>query len=453
MTLILTPSTSAGTWNPQPSAPRIDFPQSIVESVHTPVPEQVDPSAPRLLPKALRHMTFPENDTPEQLRHDLLAHFQALGLNQLTEHVGQDGLIRPAMGTLDKPGIRAAHTGQKLAYLERESNALRRRWSQFQTSFADGHEIDPKRIKPVLVPVTSGTPESELFRFATTLWSVPVSRGFGRRMRYLVMDEYHGKLMGIFALGDPVFNLRARDSLIGWNQQDRRDRLVNVMDGYIIGSMPPYSALLGGKLITSLIGSKEVSQDFSARYGATTGLISAQAKEAHLTFVTITSSMGRSSIYNRLHLKHQQNGTSLVELQPLGMTDGYGHFHLSEMLFARMRLMLLNAGHPYALGHEFGDGPNWRMRLIKVALKQLGLSPNLVRHGISREVFGMPLVENYVQVLKDGQKPVGVNRPSVRVISDHALERWVLPRAASRPEFREIRRDDYLGMQLAKLNT
>jgi hypothetical protein len=29
----------------------------------------------------------------------------------------------------------------------------------------------------------------------------------------------------------------------------------------------------------------------------------------------------------------------------------------------------------------------------------------------------------------------------------------VLPRAASRPEFREIRRDDYLGMQLAKLNT
>ena len=360
---------------------------------------------------------------------------------------------RPGRPLLSTDRTDAAHAGQKLAYLEREANALSRRWSKFQASFADGNEIDPKRIRPVLVPVTGETFESELFRFATTLWSVPVSRGFGRRMRYLVMDERHGKLMGIFALGDPVFNLRARDTLIGWNQQDRRDRLVNVMDGYIIGSMPPYSALLGGKLVTSLIGSKEVAQDFSARYGATTGLISERSKKAHLSLVTITSSMGRSSIYNRLHLKHQKNGKSLVELKPLGMTDGYGHFHLSEQLFARMRLMLLDSGHPYALGHEFGDGPNWRLRLIRVALKQLGLSPNLVRHGISREVFGMPLVKNYQQVLKDGTKPTGAWRPSVRMISDHALERWVLPRAATRPEYREIRRDDYLDRQLAKLNT
>ena len=53
--------------------------------------------------------------------------------------------------------------------------------------------------------------EGDLFRAATLLWSVPVSRGYGRRMRYLVMDESNNKLIGLFALGDPVFNLKSRD--------------------------------------------------------------------------------------------------------------------------------------------------------------------------------------------------------------------------------------------------
>ena len=124
-------------------------------------------------------------------------------------------------------------------------------WQRVLSCFADGSQIDPAKIKPVLVRVERGIFENELFRFATTLWSVPVSRGFGRRLRYLVMDEYHGKLIGIFALGDPVYNLRARDQHIGWSHVERSQRLVNIMDGYVIGSMPPYSALLGGKLVTS----------------------------------------------------------------------------------------------------------------------------------------------------------------------------------------------------------
>ena len=43
-------------------------------------------------------------------------------------------------------------------------------------------------------------------------------------MRFLVMDQSNGKLMGLFALTDPVFNLQARDNWIGWTTEDRRQR-------------------------------------------------------------------------------------------------------------------------------------------------------------------------------------------------------------------------------------
>jgi Druantia protein DruA len=38
-----------------------------------------------------------------------------------------------------------------------------------------------------------------------------VSRGYGRRMRFLIWDQSNEKLIGLIVLGDPVFNLRVRD--------------------------------------------------------------------------------------------------------------------------------------------------------------------------------------------------------------------------------------------------
>jgi hypothetical protein len=97
--------------------------------------------------------------------------------------------------------------------------------------FASGEDIAPARISPVLDLVSSGTWEEDLFRLAS-LTSVPVSNGFGRRLRYLVWDKHNGKLMGLIAIGDPVFNLSVRDRLIDWNAQARGERLVNIMDAF-----------------------------------------------------------------------------------------------------------------------------------------------------------------------------------------------------------------------------
>ena len=329
--------------------------------------------------------------------------------------------------------------------LEREHAALGRHWPRLLEQFANGVEVRPDKIEPELVPVKAHHATGNLFRFATLLWSVPVSHGYGRRMRYLVRDRSNGKLIGIFALGDPVFNLRARDQWIGWSVDERRDRLVNVMDAYVIGAVPPYAQLLGGKLVASLIGSAEVSQDFAAKYNKTRGIISGHEKTARLALVTVTSALGRSSIYNRLKLVSPGRGEeldrTLVELVRIGKTQGYGHFHLSNSIFGRLRELLIAEEHPYASGHQFGQGPNWRLRVIRVGLKRLGLDEGLIRHGIAREVYAMPLTPDFRELLRGHIDDLDLERPTVSEISSAALERWVIPRADRRPQYKGFSRE------------
>lgn len=66
--------------------------------------------------------------------------------------------------------------------------------------FASGSDIDPARISPVLERIKSDTWQSDLFRLASLTWAVPVSNGFGCKLRYLVWDEHNKKLIGLIAI-------------------------------------------------------------------------------------------------------------------------------------------------------------------------------------------------------------------------------------------------------------
>ncbi len=338
------------------------------------------------------------------------------------------------------------HRLQRQDTLRRELAAIGGRIEDLMHHFANGSEIRPEAIDPVIFPVRGSGLSSDLFRLATLLWSVPVSKGYGRRMRFLVKDQYNDKVIGVFGLTDPVFNLRTRDEWIGWNAQQRREALVHCMDAYVVGAVPPYSFLLGGKLIASLLGSAEVGEAFSKRYGSSKGQISKQHKAARLVLVTVTSALGRSSIYNRLKLMaHEgENSRLMVELIRVGTTVGFGHFHLSEALFAKIREMVRDNGHGYADANQYGDGPNWRIRLYRVGLSMLGLDPNLLRHGIEREVYVLPLSVNCKEFLRGQVEEAYLDRPTVREISLAAQQRWILPRAERRPEYAAFQKTDII---------
>ena len=207
------------------------------------------------------------------LKRKLRRHLKVLGY----EKNDRGELIPPAA---DKPAYRAAHAMQRNDRIARYGDLICRRGNEFLDYFASGSEICVQRIAPELERVRQGTWQSELFRFASLLWQIPVSEGFGRRMRFLVWDQHNRKLLGLLALGDPVFNLRARDQLVGWSASERSKSLVNILDAYVMGAIPPYNQILAGKLVACLLKTSDMVRYFKESYGDTVGVISKE-KNGH----------------------------------------------------------------------------------------------------------------------------------------------------------------------------
>ena len=356
---------------------------------------------------------------------------------KLRKHLANLGFKRDKNGNLSLPDnsketVRRLHSPQREEILEVQSEFIRLKFHKLANYFASGKDVNPTKISVRLERVESKTWQGDLFRLASLTWAVPVSSGFGRRLRFLVWDDYNGKLIGIIAIGDPVFNLAVRDKFIGWTGEDRGSRLVNIMDAYVLGALPPYNLLLGGKLVACLVRSLEVYQEFQHQYGDATGIISKESKSSRLLAVTTSSSMGRSSVYNRLKLD------GINYMQSIVFSGGWGHFHVPDDLFNEFRTYLRDEGHDYADLHSYGQGPNWRIRVIRAALSSLGFKGDLLKHGIQREVFISLLADNARKILCDGTgKPKISNLHNVNAISLAACERWLIPRAERMPEFKE----------------
>jgi len=301
--------------------------------------------------------------------------------------------------------------------------------------FADGSEVDVVEVRPSLVLVDNQR-KADLFRYASLTWSVPVSAGYGRRMRFLVVDESNRKLIGLFALGDPVYNLRVRDQWVNWGVREKNERLYHVMDAYVLGSVPPYSYLLGGKLVAMLIASDEVRREFNSRYANRVSVIRGTARPGHLVLITTTSALGRSSIYNRISFGERKIFISL------GFTEGWGHFHFSNGTFEQVKAYLHEIDDPIVKRYKYGGGPNWRFRVVKQCLAHLGLSHSLLFHGIRREVFVVPLADNAREFLRGEEPEPSYYSMPVEEIAAHFRERWLLPRAARDRRYLSFSRED-----------
>ena len=353
----------------------------------------------------------------ESIRAALHVHLLNIGFAKATDGYFIDG-------DLTKQRVRNIHQAHRLDVLRKNREFAEEHKDTLEGHFASGHDIDPSRIDAELVEVKANTLEARLFRFATLSWSIPVSQGFGRRLRFLVRDRQNGRLIGLFAIGDPVFNLTARDNWVGWSHEDRSNRLVHVMDAYVVGAVPPYSYLIGGKLIAALMASTQVKQAYERKYLGRRAVISGKTNRARLVLLTTTSALGRSSLYNRLTIPGK------LRFERIGTTKGFGHFHLYGEVFELLRQHLEREGHPYASGHRFGMGPNWKLRVARAALEDLGIQGNQVlKHGIAREVFGVPLAKNWQKILLGKNTRVRSTALPVEEISEYCLNRWIMPRA------------------------
>ncbi len=349
----------------------------------------------------------------------------------------QNGAILPPK-ELSKNRIRELHETAVEHRIERAKDGLFRKEDELLQHIASGNEVAPTRICPRLVEVRPDSIEELLFRYASLHWSIPVSSGYGRRLRFLVIDEHNGKLIGLIGLGDPVFSLGPRDDWIGWTLADRKRRLTNVMDAFVLGAVPPYSFLLCGKLVAMLAASDTVLDAFKRKYGGTCSVIRQRAHDGRLAMITTTSALGRSSVYNRLRL-----GERLL-YQSVGFTKGSGEFHFSNGLYGAITEFAEEHCEPTAKQERWGTGFRNRREVIKKCLPALGLSSEWLYHGIEREVFVIPLAQNTREVLRGQHTRLLWYHQSEADIIDYFRDRWMLPRAAWDERFKVWSRNEWV---------
>ena len=337
-----------------------------------------------------------------------------------------------------KEAIRRLHQDAVRHAAERSRRGLERREPELLSWIASGNELSPREVRPSLIEVRSGTIEELLFRWVRLHWSIPVSAGYGRRLRFLVVDQSNQKLIGIIGLSDPVFALEARDRAIGWTPETRRMRLRHVMDAFVLGAVPPYSGLLFGKLVAMLAASNEVRMAFSQRYRDTRSLISGRSGSGELAMITTTSALGRSSIYNRLRFKQE------TMYQRVGYTAGSGDFQFMNGLYSELRAYAVEYLQPTAKHEDWGTGFRNRRELVRKVLGDLGLSVDWQYHGVQREVFVIPTAKNTSAFLRgDAEQLQYWDRPVTELV-DYFRRRWLLPRARTSAEYRDFDASDYV---------
>ncbi|MGH8544751.1 MAG: Druantia anti-phage system protein DruA [Gammaproteobacteria bacterium] len=348
----------------------------------------------------------------------------------------RNGRILPP-ARLNKATLRKLHTTAVKHQIRISRDGLHELEADLLERIADGPDITPAAIQPRLVEVAPGSADELLFRYARLHWSIPVSAGYGRRLRFLVIDQNNEKLIGLFGLSDPVFNLGARDSWIGWTPDARRLRLSHVMDAYVLGAVPPYSQLLCGKLVALLATSNEVREAFRRKYVASSSRIRRKITDARLALLTTSSALGRSSLYNRLRYANR------LVYQSVGFTQGTGEFHFANGQYDHLREYASRYCEPTERKFRWGKGFRNRREVIRKCLSKIGLSKQWLSHGVGREVFVMPLASNVREFLKGDHSRLRWYDQSADALMSHFRERWLLPRSIRNTEYESWNRDEW----------
>lgn len=214
-------------------------------------------------------------------------------------------------------------------------------------------------------------------------------------------------------------------------------RLQCVMDLFVLGAVPPYSFLLGGKLVALLATSRNVQEAFRRKYGRQTAYISQKTLDGRLALLTTTSALGSSSLYNRLRYRDQ------LAFESVGFTRGSGEFHFTNGLYDDLRRLALEHCEATAKHDLWGNGFRNRRELVAKVLPHLGLSPKLIYHGVQREVFVAPLASNTTQFLRGEHQRLRRYNRTADDLFEWFRHRWLLPRAVRDDSYRAFDPESY----------
>ncbi len=317
----------------------------------------------------------------------------------------------------DKMTIKNAMSIKRNEIIQKNRKWIDQNIELARENLANGFDLYDSKIKPV-IEVCDTPKQHKLFKIFRYYWSSPYSEYVGRRIKLIIRDYGlpQKPVIGIAALGSPIIHIPERDDWIGWNLSTRTENLVYTMDAYVIGALPPYNFLLGGKLISYILASKEVRKIYEKKYSDKITLIS-KRRANKLVGIFTTSLYGRSSQYNRLKFKDN------LLYVPIGETKGYGTLHLSDETINAM-LELLKSKN-ILINNNFGDGPSWIMRVIRTAGDLLDFDSNfLLRHSFKRKIYYLSHAKNSVEYLNNLSSKIVYNNYSLNQLVVYWKKRW-----------------------------
>ncbi len=208
---------------------------------------------------------------------------------------------------------------------------------------------------------------------------------------------------GVAALIEDREGRRAAAKILRKAKADRMG--IAMADITVCGAVPPYNAILGGKLLAMLAMSPEVVETYRRRYGdAESEIASSMAgrpivRPAELVFLGTTSLYGvGSSQYNRVRIPADRVGGcpgEVIRYLELGRSEAFGTSHYSSETVRHLVDLVHQSNGGQRVHSIFGEGVSPKLRKVRNGLDELGLpADHLLRHGRSRIVYGVGLVRN-----------------------------------------------------------
>jgi len=223
-----------------------------------------------------------------------------------------------------------------------------------------------------------------------------------------------------------------------------------IADLTVCGAVPPYNALLGGKLVAMLAASPEVVLEYKRRYQSLPSIIAssmagrAVVRPANLVFIGTTSLYGeRPNQYDRTSYPCDMVGGPKGEAvryryltsHERSRTSGVGTFQFGRDTKAAIEKFMSSTTNGRRVNNVFGEGTSPKLRSLRDGLNALGISSDeMLQHGIEKVVYGATLISNtarYLLRLDDTPQylfSLEEAQASTARIAQYWFERWASAR-------------------------
>ena len=147
-------------------------------------------------------------------------------------------------------------------------------------------------LKPQIIICEEGTQFYDMWKYLRLLiHTMEFSIGIGRLIKILVFDVNTNKVIGLASIASDVISIGVRDKWIGWTKEDKFEKgklNQTCIASTIVATQPFGYNFLGGKLIASLLCTKDVRDAWEKKFNQ------------KLVGMTTTSLYGGHSMYQRI---------------------------------------------------------------------------------------------------------------------------------------------------------